>query len=73
MKRFMMSGYIFIAALLFISAEKCNGSVLKNLNENYKRAGESKKPDIFGGKVRSQYSPLFLFVFFLLFIYPIQL
>ena len=53
--------WIFIAALLFISTEHCNGSVLKHLEEDYQRAGELKKPAILGGKVGSHYfSYLFL-------------
>lgn len=55
MTRFMKPACIFIVALLFISTENCNGSVLENLDEDYKRAGELKKPVIFEGKVGNQY------------------
>lgn len=69
MKRFMKQAGILIAALLFISTEKCNGSVLKHLDEDYKRAGELKQPAIFGGKVGSQYSGLFFVFVFSIFLY----
>lgn len=69
MKQFMKPACILIAALLFISTEKCNGSVLKNLDEDYKRAEELETPAFSGGKVRSQYSCLyFVCLFFLFFI-----
>lgn len=65
----MKQAGILIAALLFISTEKCNGSVLKHLDEDYKRAGELKQPAIFGGKVGSQYSGLFFVFVFSIFLY----
>jgi len=65
----MIPACILIAALLFISTEMCNGStVLKHLDEDYKRAGELKKSAIFGGKVGSQYSRLFFVFAFSIFI-----
>ena len=59
MKRFMKPACIFIAALLFISTEHCNASVLKDLDEDYKREVELKTPAISGGKVVSRYSRLY--------------
>lgn len=65
----MKPACILIAALLFISTEKCNGSVLKNLDEDYKRAGELKRPAFSEGKVGSQYSCMYLFVFFYFYLF----
>ena len=59
MKRFKKPACIFIAALLFISTEHCNASVLKHLDEDYKREVELKTPAISGGKVVSRYSRLY--------------
>lgn len=50
----MKQACIFVAVLLFISTENCNGSVLKNLNEDYRRADELKKPAVIDGKVKGQ-------------------
>ena len=63
----MKPACIFIAALLFVSTEKCNGSALKNLDEDYKRAEELKRPAFSGEKVGSQYSVFRLLVFFYFF------
>ena len=69
MKQFMKPACILIAALLFISTEKCNGSVMKNLDEDHKRAEELERPVFSGGKVRSQYSCLYFVCLFFLFFY----
>lgn len=54
MRRIMKQACIFAAVLLFISTENCNGSVLKNLNEDYRRADELQKPAVIDGKVKGQ-------------------
>ena len=46
----MKQACIFVAVLLF--TENCNGSVLKNLNEDYRRADELQKPAVIEGKVK---------------------
>lgn len=52
--RNMKQAGILVAVLLLISTENCNGSVLKNLDEDYRRADELKKPAVFEGKVKRQ-------------------
>lgn len=70
MKQFMKPACILIAALLFISTEKCNGSVLKNLDEDYKRAGELKRPAFSEGKVGvSTPARIYWFVFSIFYLF----